>query len=458
MLLRFICENFKSFRNETEFSMVASKITRHASHVALCNGRRVLRGAYMFGANAGGKTNFVKAIDFARHVVVEGLERTNCDRMHFLLSPVGKENRVGRFQFDIYANGRFYSYGFAIDYFAIEIVGEWLLSIDNSSNETYLFSRMKDETGNTVIETDCNYQGDEKKRFDVYKEDMKRSGMRRTLFLSDVAKRSSNTEDFSSRFLDVFSWFKDLIVLFPETRFTGIPSFVHDDSSRLQYSEWLRHFDTGIDSLIAQDVSLDKCWDCISDKDREQFKTDVFRLLSSNQDAPAIAVNYKGSYFCFYTTNEGTKAKKIVASHGRNDVPFEREEESEGTQRLFDLLPFIPLMRKNRVVVIDELDRSLHTKATLEFIRLFYGDATNSNSQLIATTHDGELLDLDQVRQDEIWFVERNDEKCSSLYSLSKFKTRFDKDIRKDYLLGRYGALPVFGIIQDAREDKHDSE
>ena len=116
------------------------------------------------------------------------------------------------------------------------------------------------------------------------------------------------------------------------------------------------------------------------------------------------------------------------------------------------------MLRKNAVAVIDELDRSLHTKATLEFIRLFYGDDSNANSQLIVTTHDGELLDLDHVRQDEIWFVERNEEKSSSLYSLSKFKTRFDKDIKKDYLLGRYGALPIFGEIQDAKEDGHDGE
>ncbi|MBQ7178490.1 MAG: ATP-binding protein [Victivallales bacterium] len=458
MLLRFICENFKSFRDETEFSMVASKITRHPGHVSQCNGKRVLRGAFMFGANAGGKSNFVKAIDFARRVVIDGLERTNCDRMNFLLSPSGSENKIGRFQFDVFANGRFYSYGFAIDYLSVEIVGEWLSTLDGPSGETCLFSRIKDETGNTTIESDCHFQGDEKKRFDVYKEDMKKSGMRRTLFLSDVAKRSSNTEDFSSRFQDVFSWFQRLLVLFPETRFTGIPSFVHDDNGRLQYSEWLKHFDTGIESLLAKDVSIDKCWEYIPSDIRENVKADVFRLLSSDQKPSAIALNCRGSYYCFYSNGDGIKVKKIVAVHGRPDIPFEREDESEGTQRLFDLLPLIPLLRQNGVAVIDELDRSLHTKATLEFIRLFYGDDANANSQLIATTHDGELLDLDQVRQDEIWFVERNEEKSSSLYSLSKFKTRFDKDIKKDYLLGRYGALPIFGEIQETGEDGHGDE
>ena len=94
--------------------------------------------------------------------------------------------------------------------------------------------------------------------------------------------------------------------------------------------------------------------------------------------------------------------------------------------------------------MIDEIDRSLHTKATLEFVRLFLDDPASRKAQLIATTHDGGLLDLDVLRQDEIWFAERADDKHTSLYSLLKFKARFDKDIRKDYLLGRYGALPIF--------------
>ena len=99
-------------------------------------------------------------------------------------------------------------------------------------------------------------------------------------------------------------------------------------------------------------------------------------------------------------------------------------------------------------MVVDVLDRSLHTKATLEFVKIFLDDPLARRAQLIATTHDGNLLDLDILRQDEIWFAERQPEKNTSLYSLLKFKARFDKDVFKDYMLGRYGALPVFDSLE----------
>ena len=92
MLIRFICENFKSFREKAVFSMIASKITRHPTHVVLKNKKRVLRGAYVFGANAAGKSNFIKAIDFARRVIVEGLERVDCRQKKISLGSQRKGN------------------------------------------------------------------------------------------------------------------------------------------------------------------------------------------------------------------------------------------------------------------------------------------------------------------------------------------------------------------------------
>ena len=99
---------------------------------------------------------------------------------------------------------------------------------------------------------------------------------------------------------------------------------------------------------------------------------------------------------------------------------------------------------ENCVVLIDELDRSLHTKAAQEFINYFYSLSGNASSQLIVTTHDSNIMDLDFVRQDEIWFIERQQDHSSKLYSLNRFKARFDKKVEKEYLLGRYGAIPIF--------------
>ena len=99
---------------------------------------------------------------------------------------------------------------------------------------------------------------------------------------------------------------------------------------------------------------------------------------------------------------------------------------------------------RGQTIIVDELDRSLHTKATQEFIRYFYEVTEGVSAQLIVTTQDSNIMDLDFVRQDEIWFVERQADHSSKLYSLNQFKARFDKKVEKDYLLGRYGAIPVF--------------
>ena len=133
-----------------------------------------------------------------------------------------------------------------------------------------------------------------------------------------------------------------------------------------------------------------------------------------------------------------------MSDHGNSEDQFEYGDESDGTQRLFDLIPIFYNTNKNKVVIIDEIDRSLHTNVVKRFIELFFSITQGSDRQIIATTHDSNLLDLELMRQDEIWFVERDNDHSSKIFSLNKFRERFDKKINKEYLLGRYGASPVF--------------
>lgn len=123
---------------------------------------------------------------------------------------------------------------------------------------------------------------------------------------------------------------------------------------------------------------------------------------------------------------------------------FDYTDESDGTKRLFDLIPLFYENRKVSVTLIDEIDRSLHTNLTRKFLELFYRTDEKKDCQLIATTHDSNLLDLDLLRKDEIWFVERQNDHNSKVFSLNKFKERFDKKKYKEYLIGRYGAIPIF--------------
>ena len=245
-----------------------------------------------------------------------------------------------------------------------------------------------------------------------------------------------------------------MLVIFPETRYVGLPSFMIDRKQKDATSRLMAHFDTGIDSLVEEVVDAEKFWEQVPIALREKLKADIIRDLTNGNGGSIVTVNDGFSTFVFSYDHGEIVVKKTKEDHGNKRDLFERSEESDGTIRLFDLIPLYENWRNGGVVVVDELDRSLHTKATLEFVKIFLNDEGAKKAQLIATTHDGNLLDLDILRQDEIWFSERQPEKNTALYSLLKFKARFDKDVFKDYMLGRYGALPVFDALDCLEEKK----
>lgn len=116
------------------------------------------------------------------------------------------------------------------------------------------------------------------------------------------------------------------------------------------------------------------------------------------------------------------------------------------------MIPLISTFSQDYTIVIDEFDRSLHPKLTKKFFELFY-KLNDSKTQLIVTTHDSTLLDLDLIRRDEIWFVEKDGNGSSKIFSLNQFKDMYDSQLEKAYLLGRYGALPVFKVFDEIDRD-----
>ena len=368
------------------------------------------------------------------------------DKLHFRITD--KPNNVGSFQYDIFSDGKFYSYGFAIDYSRGHIVDEWLYRV-GEVKETCVFHRSRDERGNMAIDTELILSQNDRSRFDVYADDFKGKAMRRELFLRDVGKRAGSATEFGRDAAAVLLWFSKLLVIFPETRYVGLPSFMIDRGESDAISHLMTHFDTGIDSLVEEVVDIEKFWEQVPTALREKLKADVVRDLTQGNGSSVVTVNDGFSTYVFAYDQGKIVVKKTKEDHGNKSDLFERSEESDGTIRLFDLIPLYENWRNGGVVVVDELDRSLHTKATLEFIKIFLEDPGSKRAQLIATTHDGNLLDLDVLRQDEIWFAERQPDKSTSLYSLLKFKARFDKDIFKEYMIGRYGALPIFSSLDE---------
>ena len=130
--------------------------------------------------------------------------------------------------------------------------------------------------------------------------------------------------------------------------------------------------------------------------------------------------------------------------------PIELNEESDGTRRLLDFIPALHQVKKNdSVYVIDEIDRSMHPILVWKFLDFFLRSCTSSNSQIIVTTHESNLLDLELLRRDEIWFVEKDQNLSSHIYSLSDFRVRTDQAIQKHYLSGRFGAIPFLGKLEN---------
>lgn len=442
MLIRFSVENFMSFRDKTVFSMVAGKMTRHNKHMVNCNDKRILKGAYIFGANASGKTNLIKAVAFAKNIITEGLENTSLDKKYFRIDSLYK-NRPGVFQFDIFVDGQFYSYGFALSYMDSSIEEEWLYRLDNDK-EYCVFLRSKDNENETYqFTSDIQFKKDtQKERFNVYSSDISNLKMKKTLFLYDVVMRSPDDEDDYKPFRDVIAWFQNLIVIFPESKYSAITKLLDNDNEKTRLENLLNYFDTGITSVSKKEVDFDKAFSFLSDAMLDKIKADFVKEVGNGEqsafiqhDSTLVEIKFKDGELSAY---------EVVSNHGNNDDLFEYSDESDGTQRLFDLIPIYQKMLNKCVVLIDELDRSLHTKAVLEFINYFYSLTEDITTQLIVTTHDSNIMNLDFVRQDEIWFVERGSECNSTLFSLNKFKERFDKRVEKEYLLGRYGAIPIF--------------
>ncbi len=439
MLVRFSVENYRSFKERQVFSMAAGKFTRHKGQVAIVNKKRILKGAVIFGANASGKSNLVSAINTARRIVIEGANLSLISGKYFKIDPEYKD-KPGVFQFDFFSNGHFYSYGFAVSYLDGKIISEWLYLCD--SGEKCIFERGEDGTFKQGVKFKNE---NDQKRFDIYSQDVPDN----SAFLTEIVRHKLGDDSDFKCFFDVYKWIVSLVVIFPRTKYGSIRQYLMNQTLDT-LGELMDYFDTGIKSIVGMEKTIDEALAFLPSGQRKEIIDDIMESFSSqgefSKKTSSVEANIAGKRFSFTRNKDGeVVAKQLVMDHGNKNEPFELEDESDGTRRLFDLAPIYNKGKQDCVIIIDELDRSFHSKLTLEFIRRFFDETQFHNCQIIATMHDLNAMDLDFVRQDEIWFVERENDQSSHLYSLNRFKTRFDdRSVAKDYLLGRYGAVPRF--------------
>ena len=439
MLIRFSVENYRSFNERQIFSMAAGKHTRHKEQLVVVNGKRLLKAGVIFGANASGKSNLIKAVNFGKNIALNGVKKSITSNRHFRIDPDGI-NRPGIFQYDFISNGHIYSYGFAISYIKNIFLAEWLYLCDDNK-EVCIFDR---KVGKEVC-SELNFTNEENaQRFHIYADDVTDN----MSFLSEISSHKLKDIPEFSAFFDTLQWFKSLIIIFPQTKYRGIERFIKSDTND-SLGRLLNYFDTGIEEVFATIKPVEEVLSFLPETIKNKviselqdgFEEDVRRATATAE------VTISGKRFSFTKREDGTiVGSQLTMNHGNLADLFELDDESDGTRRLFDLIPLYQKGKQNYIILVDELDRSFHTKLTIEFLQKFFEKTEGLKSQLIVTVHDSNVMNLNIFRQDEIWFVERKKDHSSELYTLNKFKERFDHLVAKDYLLGRYGSIPNFGV------------
>jgi hypothetical protein len=443
MLLQFIVKNFMCFAEETIFSMVAStELEQHRSHLIQLNPETdLLRTSALYGANAHGKTKLVEAIGFAKQFIVNGTQRTKPIPVEPFRLDKTLRTQPSHFEFIIFYQKIRYHYGFIINH--QRVLEEWLF-VTPKIREVRYFERVTSEMGQVTIE---------------FGHSLARNNSKQRQFLEFVAQGTRPNQLFLTEALErnveklkpLYEWFEEVLEVVPATpRYLPLEIRSNKDKPFITFlSDFLKQADTGIQGIktIEEEFNYEKHFPGLSEQIRLEIENDI-RL-----GATIIMVSEGTSYtLCANKLGEPVLIRLETQHQGHDGsvISFDFAKESAGTQRLTHLSPIlVDLLISEKVYIIDELDRSLHALLPKLFVETYLNSVSKKHrSQLIFTTHDTHLLDLNLLRQDEIWFLEKNEYGASHLYSLVNLKMSPDLNIQKGYLQGRFGGIPFLGNIE----------
>ncbi len=437
MIIRATVKNIYSFNEETEINFIAGKGTSHSEQVCRAVKRddiSTLKAGIIYGANASGKSNIVKAIDILQKIALGTVPKN--DFAPFKLSE--NHQPTSKIELEFKVGSKFYAYG--VEFSIRGIAEEWMFEINNRTDKE-IFTRKVSSEGNDF--TFGNIEGSsENRQFIKY---ISQGTPINNSFLSEYIIR--NGKGINS-ITEVHQWIKNnLRIIFPESRFDGLSFRVGKDEDFAQATRsLLQYFNTGIVDIRLVPI------------ERNEIDIDsniINDVIEACEPGKAFAVASDSSLYLIETNSNGiTTTYKQYAIHLSEDgkeIPFEMNEESDGSLRLLDFIPMlIDLRLNNTVYIIDEIDRSMHPLLSQKILEYYFEYlAENRDTQLIFTTHESHLLDLDLVRADEVWFVEKDKKGASHMTSLAEYKPR--TDIRKGYLQGRYGAIPFFAPIKSLK-------
>lgn len=460
MIIRFELENFLSFNSNQSFSMVSSNLRNKQEHVFKKNGVKLLNLSAIYGANASGKTNLIKAIDLFKFIVIRAVP-TDITSMYFREN-IENRNKPTKFEIEFIKNNSVYAYGVQVLFNQRKIKSEWLYKLYPDKDEEEMVYERK--LVNDIYSVEYNediFKGEDESRLNFVISDMETND--KILLMTEMNRNKKISRDSALFFFEeVYDWFEnDLKIFFPDDTITKFDYVIEEyNTGNKNINDIVSSFDTGISRVTLEKINKDELSKVLPKRIIEDIVNEMrSNVGSSKKTIPDVSVlrSHEEFFQISNVCNDGYDIETIRLCHGTEGVSYDFREESDGTRRLFDLLDILLNVDNNKIFIVDELDRSLHPNLTFKFIELFYKVALEKDIQLILTTHESKIMDLNLVRQDEIWFVERNNKNESELYSLDSFKERYDKRVERAYLEGRYGGVPVFSsfesFINQERED-----
>lgn len=416
MILRFAVKNFRSLRDEQELSLIGADALRDpATELIKLEGipGGVLRCAAIFGANASGKTNVLRAIEFMVDCVRDSQNKWKPDagilRSPFLLDE--SKDQPSRFRLEFVMEGTRYEYGFAID--STRVLEEYLDAWPLGGRKQKWFDRRADQK----IDFGKKLTGENRTIENLMRDN--------SLFLSAAAQNNH------AMLLPVYTWLTTRIAVIDRIHVglnlvTG-KACAQNPQIKEQVLSLVRSADLGIVNFEVKEEAID-------------------------QNNPVFMALKKALAEAFKDLPEGRPKMldkiETLRFHHRakdgNSVPMGIADESNGTSAFFGLLgPCLEALSTGGLVCIDEFNASLHPLLAMRLVQMFNSPKSNlKGAQLIFNTHDTNLLHRAIMRRDQIWFTEKDEEGATHLYPLSDFKTRVHQNFEKGYLEGRYGGIP----------------
>jgi len=415
MIIEFKVANFRSIREQQTLSLAAGTGSELENNICASDfspDLKLVRTAVIYGANAAGKSNCLNVLAFMREFILNSA-RESQQGEPIQVASFAFCNKPSEFEITFIKDKTRYQYGFLAD--RNQIFEEWLFAYPHNRGQQW-FSRIynkKNKQYNWKFST--HFKGQHKKTVELTRNNV--------LFLSNAV--NLNNEQLRP----VFEWFqKDLMLI--DSPSAG--KSYRDIEDTLQYIKTKYGKKKVLDFMKVADPSID------------EIRLEEKPITEANLKFPSSMP--KELQDALRKELIGKMDYKISLVHS-NNIPLKLNDESEGTQKLLAMAGlWLDALDNGRVLIVDEMDNSLHPLAVRFLIELLYNSTANKkNAQLIFTTHDTSLLDTELFRRDQVWFVEKDKNNATQLYPLLDFSPRKNEAIGRGYLMGRYGAIPYIG-------------